>query len=165
MNQIIFLFLILVLAIGLPLFFKISETFQRIRRKDGFSNYNLDGAMGNFPSAQTEVLVQDTYPPIGKNQISNNSAYNIWWHYPTFKLGSYDQITNNIRYSNNPDIGGCMPASMCGALYHEKFIKSNYVNPLPPVNPNSGTRIGYFATGKQLIDSLPYTSNMQNSMY
>jgi hypothetical protein len=58
-----------------------------------------------------------------------------------------------------------MPASMCGALYHDKFIKRNYVNPLPPVNPNSGTRIGYFATGKQLIDSLPYTSNMQNIMY
>jgi hypothetical protein len=165
MNQIAFLFLILILAIGLPLFFKISETFQRIRRKDGFSNFHLDSTIGQYPAAQTEVLVQDTYPSIGKNQISNNDAYNIWWHYPTFKLGSYDQITNNIRYSNNPDIGRCMPASMCGALYHKKFIESNYVKPLSPVNPNSGTRVGYFATEKQLIDSLPYRSNMQNIMY
>ena len=165
MNQNLFLFLILVLAIGMPLFFKMSESFQRITTKDGFSNFHLDSTIGQYPASQTKVLVQDTYPPIGKNQISDNSAYNIWWHYPTFKLGSYDQITNNIRYSNNPDIGGCMPASMCGALYHERFIKSNYVKPLPPVNPNSGTRIGYFATEKQLIDSLPYRSNMENSMY
>jgi len=165
MNYILFLFLILVIAIGLPIFFKITESPKRINSKEGYSNYSLEEAEGNFPAAQSQVLVQDTYPPIGKNQISNNSAYNIWWHYPTFKLGSYDQITNNIRYSNNPDIGGCMPASMCGALYHEKFIKSNYVKPLPPVNPNSGTRVGYFATCNQFIDSLPYRSNMQNSMF
>ena len=165
MNQIALLFIILVLAIGLPLFFKIRQSFQIMKIKDGFSNFNLDVSSGDLPAVETQVLVQDTYPPIGKNQISNNGAYDIWWHYPTFKLGSYDQITNNIRYSNNPDIGGCMPASMCGALYHEKYIKSNYVNPLPPVNPNSGTRIGYFSTDKQLIDSLPYRSNMQNIMY
>lgn len=165
MNKNTSLFLFLIIAIGLLVFWIILNFFFIYKRKEYFSNYNLDGAMGSFPSAQTEVLVQDTYPPIGKNKLSNNNAFNIWWHYPTFKLGSYDQITNNIRYSNNPDIGGCMPASMCGALYHEKFIKSNYVTPLPPVNPNSGTRVGYFATDKQLIDSLPYRSNMQNIMY
>ena len=53
--------------------------------------------MGNFPSAQTEVLVQDTYPAIGKNQISDNMASDIWWHYPIFTLGSYKQITNNRK--------------------------------------------------------------------
>lgn len=165
MNPIFLLFLILVLVIGLPLIFKIYESLQKNMSMDGFSNFHLDGTIGQYPASQTEVLVQDTYPPIGKNQISNDGAYNIWWHYPTFKLGSYDQITNNIRYSNNPDIGGCMPASMCGALYHDKFIESNYITPLQPVNPNSGTRVGYFATEKQLIDSLPYRSNMQNIMY
>ena len=39
MNKIAFLLLILILAIGLPLFFKISESFKR---RDGYSNYNLD---------------------------------------------------------------------------------------------------------------------------
>jgi hypothetical protein len=159
MNKIAFLLLILILAIGLPLFFKISESFKR---RDGYSNYNLDGANGDYPAAQTEVLVQDTYPSIGKNQLSDNTASDIWWHYPIFTLGSYKQITNNIRYPNNPDEGTCMPASMCGALYHEKFLKSNYVEPLPPLNPDCGTRVGYFDTN---INLLPYRTNVPNILY
>jgi hypothetical protein len=160
MNQIVFLFLILVLALGLPLFLKLKNSIE------GYSNYNLDNAMGNFPQAQTEVLVQDTYPPIGKNQISNDTASDIWWHYPIFKLGSYAQITNNIRYPDNPDEGTCMPASMCGALYHDnKKLGSNYITPLPPLNPVVGTRVGYFDTSVQLVDSLPYRTDMQNILY
>jgi hypothetical protein len=77
MNQIAFLFLILILAIGLPLFFKIYESFKK---REGYSNYTLAGADGNYPAAQTQVLVQDTYPAIGKNQISNNNSSDIWWH-------------------------------------------------------------------------------------
>jgi len=118
--------------------------------------------MGGFPNAQTEVLVQDTYPPIGKNQISNETAADMWWHYPTFKVGSYDQITNNIRYPNNPDIGRCTPASVCGALYHEKKTGSNYIEQLPPVNPTSGTRIGYFTTDDNL---LPFRTDTPNILY
>jgi hypothetical protein len=156
MNQIIFLFLILVLAIGLPLFLKLNNSIE------GYTNYSLAGAMGNFPDAQTEVLVQDTYPSIGKNAISNETAADMWWHYPTFKVGSYDQITNNIRYPNNPDVGRCTPASVCGALYHEKKIGSNYVEQLPPVNPISGTRVGYFTTDENL---LPFRTDTPNILY
>ncbi len=156
MNQIVFLFLILVLAIGLPLFLKLNNSIE------GYSNYSLAGAMGNFPDAQTKVLVQDTYPPIGKNEISNDTAADIWWHYPTFEVGSYDQITNNIRYPNNPDIGRCTPASMCGALYHEKKTGSNYIEQLPPVNPDSGTRVGYFTTDENL---LPFRTDTPNILY
>ena len=156
MNQIVFLFLILVLAIGLPLFLKLNNSIE------GYSNYSLAGAMGNFPDAQTKVLVQDTYPPIGKNEISNDTAADIWWHYPTFEVGSYDQITNNIRYPNNPDVGRCTPASMCGALYHEKNTGSNYIEQLPPVNPDSGTRVGYFTTDENL---LPFRTDTPNILY
>lgn len=159
MNQIVFLLLLLIIAIGLPLVFNFSNIIE------GYSNYSLEQAMGSVPDSQTKVLVQETYPPIGKNEISNDNASDIWWHYPTFKLGSYAQITNNIRYPNNPDIGSCTPASMCGALYHDKFLGTNYVNPLPPVNPDSGTRVGYFTTDEQLIDNLPYRTNMQNILY
>ena len=159
MNQIVFLFLILVLAIGLPLFLKMYNSIE------GYANYSLDGAMGDFPKAQTEVLVQDTFPAIGKNQISNNSASDIWWEYPIFQLGSYKQITNNIRYQDNPDEGTCMPASMCGALYHDIKAQSNYVKPLPPVNPDCGTRVGYFDTNVQLVDSLPYRTDIANILY
>ena len=159
MNQIIFLFLLIVLALGLPLVFNISNILE------GYSNYSLDQASGNFPDAQTQVLVQDTFPPIGKNQISDDDASEIWWHYPTFQLGSYDQITNNIRYPNNPDVGRCTPASMCGALYHQRKNCSNYVTPLPPVPADSGTRVGYFTTNEQLVTSLPYRTDMQNILY
>ena len=99
---------------------------------------------------------------IGNNVISNETASNMWWHYPTFKVGSYDQITNNIRYPNNPDVGRCMPASMCGALYHEKKIGSNYVEQLPPVKPDSGTRIGYFTTDKNKAKIFNFMNDVNN---
>lgn len=159
MNQIVFLLLLIILAIGLPLVFKLSNTYE------GYSNYGLNQAMGNVPDSQTQVLIQDTYPLIGKNQISNNTSAKMWWHYPIFQLGSYKQITNNIRYPNNPDIGGCMPGSMCGALYGEKKTGDNYIKTLPPINPDSGTRVGYFSTDEQLVDSLPFRTNMQNILY
>jgi hypothetical protein len=147
------LILLLVLILGCLRFKHLHE---------GYSNYNLAGAEGAYPSSQTSVLVQDSYPPIGVNQISNDGAADIWWHYPSFSVGSYKQITNNIRYSNNPDVGRCTPASMCGALYHDKQLKSNYIEPLPPVNPNCGTRVGYFSTSGSF---LPYRTDMQNILY
>jgi hypothetical protein len=159
MNQIVFLFLILVLAIGLPLFFKIKES---LKNSEGYVNYTLDRAMGDFPSAQTDLLVQDSYPRINRYGISNNNSSDIWWHFPTFKLGSYAQITNNIRYPNNPDEGTCQPSSMCGSLYHEKQNHSNYVKPLPPINPSCGTRVGYFTTNKNLM---PFRTDVPNILY
>jgi hypothetical protein len=159
MNKIVFLLLLIILGVGLPLIFNFSNSFE------GYSNYSLDQSTGKFPDSQTKVLVQDTYPPIGKNQISNDTANDIWMDYPVFQLGSYDQMTNNIRYPDNPDEGTCMPASMCGALYHDKKTGDNDVKPLPPVNPTCGTRIGYFTTDEQLIDSLPFRTDMQNVLY
>ncbi len=158
MNEKLFLLLLIILAVGLPLVFNFSPTFE------GYSNYKSTQAMGGYPDAQTQVLVQDTYPAIGKNELSNATANNMWQSYPTFTLGSYDQITNNIRYPRNPDIGRCTPASMCDALYESKDLGSNTITPLPPVS-NSGTRIGYFTTNDQLIDSLPFSSDGPNVLY
>jgi hypothetical protein len=159
MNQKVFLLSLIILAISLPFVFKFSNIYE------GYENYSLVQTMGKVPDSQTQVLVQDTYPAIGINQISNNTSNDIWWHYPIFKLGSYDQITNNIRYPNNPDEGTCMPGSMCGALYNEKKIGNNYITPLPLVNSVSGTRVGYFTTNGQLTDSLPFRTDMQNILY
>lgn len=159
MNSIVFLLLLIILSLGLPLIFNFTNFAE------GYSNYSLDQSMGKIPDSQTQVLVQDTYPAIGKNEISNDDANDIWWHYPIFQLGSYDQITNNIRYPDNPDVGRCTPASMCGALYHNKKTGNNYVKPLPPVDPYSGTRVGYFTTDQQLVDNLPFRTDMQNILY
>ena len=164
MNKLVILFLILLLLIAVLLFFR--RRFFDSRSLEGYSNYNLENAMGNVPVSESHVLVQDTYPPIGKNQLSNQSSNDMWWHYPTFQLGSYAQITNNIRYPNNPDDGRCMPGAMCGALYHEKKdMPSNYVTTLPLVNPDCGTRVGYFTTDEQLTSSLPFRTNLQNILY
>ena len=113
---------------------------------------NFVPIMSTVSSAQPQSLVgnedsnrllQDIYPSTNKNTISEESSNTNWWHYPTFAVGSYSQITNNIKYPNNPDIGTCSPSSMCGALYHEKSTGTNYITPLPPVSGN-GTRVGYF---------------------
>lgn len=157
-NKFLFLFLLILISLSLPLIYNFNNF-------EGYANYYLDQVSGNFPDAQTQVLVQNTYPPIEKNQISDNTSNDIWWHYPIFKLGSYSQITNNIKYPNNPDEGTCMPASMCGALYHSKETGDNSVKILPPINPDQGTRIGYFTTKGQLVDSLPFRTNMQNILY
>jgi hypothetical protein len=154
MNKLILLVVILLVAVTLPFFLKINI--------DGFTNNNLERDMESTPGTESDILLKDSYPPTGRTGITNNTSSDTWWHYPTFKLGSYAQITNNIRYSNNPDLGSCMPVSMCGALYHDKQEKSNYIKPLPPLNPDCGTRVGYFDTG---INLLPYRSNMQNILY
>lgn len=152
LMPILFVFIVILIII----------VFNKSKMSEGYDNYHLENAMGSVPSSQTNVLVQDTYPITGINGISNNGASDIWWHFPNFKLGSYDQITNNLRYPNNPDEGTCMPASMCGALYREKHIKSNYISELPPISPECGTRIGYFTTNKNM---LPFRTNIPNVLY
>jgi hypothetical protein len=156
MKETLFFILIIVLAIGIPAVFKYS------RYVEGYVSLNLAATPGEFPKSQTDVLVQDFYPPIGKNQLSTDGANDIWWHRPIFKVGSYAQITNNIKYPNNPDVGSCTPAGMCGALYHENQEASNYVKPLPPVNPECGTRVGYYSTDENL---LYFRTNEQNILY
>ena len=154
--KILIAFLFFLIVVALPLFYKSYIS------KEGFSNYYLGSTDGIYPSSQTDVLVQDTYPITGKNGVSNEGSNEIWWHYPIFEVGSYDQITNNIRYSNNPDTGRCMPANFCGALYKEKQLKSNYIKPLPPVDPTAGTRVGYFTTD---VNMLPFRTDVPNILY
>jgi len=164
---------VLFFILGFILLYHIVKyyTVKTMKITENYQNYDINSAMStglggykkdkqSFP--ETDVLLQDSYPLTGRKGISNNGAANIWWHYPIFELGSYDQITNNIRYSNTPDEGTCMPASMCGALYKEKQLKTNYVKPLPPINPECGTRVGYFDTN---VNLLPFRSDMQNILY
>jgi hypothetical protein len=141
MKSFFLLLIIIILSLGLPLFFNMSKSIT-----ENYSNYTLAGAKGEYPIATDNLLVQDSYSLTGNKEISNNTAYDIWWHYPIFKVGSYAQITNNIKYSNNPDEGTCMPSSMCQTLYKEKQLESNYTYPLQPVNSKSGTRINYYTT-------------------
>jgi hypothetical protein len=147
MNNMIFLFLIIVIGITLPFiynnFYNITENFT-----DSLGTSSLGS--GNFPSSEINTLIQDSYPSTGNNGVSTQSSSKMWWHYPIFKVGSFDQITNNFKYPNNPDIGNCTPSEFCGALYKTKHLKSNHIKPLLPVNDSCGVRVGYFSTDKDI---------------
>ena len=126
------LFVILILALSL---------YKKI---EGFSGLYDLSTPGTFPKSVNQAILND-YPLINKNETSNNNYNQIWWHYPVFKLGSYKQVTNNLKYYDNPDNGTCVRADFCGALYKNKQdTKSNITLPLPPVQ--QGLRVGYFIT-------------------
>jgi hypothetical protein len=161
MNKFIFLLILLLLSIAIPLFFNISKSLNII--KEGFDSYKyLGDAIGPFQNSESDLLVQDSYPLKNNIKVTSDTSNKIWWHYPTFKLGSYEQITNNLKYPNNPDIARCTPTEFCGSIYRDNQEKTNYIKPLPPIDPECGTRVGYFTTEQNL---LPFRTNMSNILY
>lgn len=115
---------------------------------------------GLYPRSQDRVILDD-YPQIGSNETSNNNYSNIWSNYPVFPLASFEQITNNLRYHENPDEGTCVRADFCGALYKNKKVPSNVVNPLPPAQEGPGARVGYFRSEpNELYFSIPTNENI-----
>lgn len=143
MNKLLFLSTIIILGVYLPMLFssRFSEGF------DNFTEFIL-AMPGLFPETVDNTRKLSFYPSTGHKGVSNYEAYDMWWRYPIFKVGSYKQMTNNIRYPNNPDNGTCMPADVCFALYDNNQEASNIVEPLPPVPncPQSGARVGYTRT-------------------
>ena len=128
---------------------------------EGFSGlYDLT-VPGTFPKSVEQAILDD-YPKIGKNETSNKNYSDIWWEYPTFKLGSFKQITNNLRYYDNPDEGTCISADFCNAVYYnKKDNKSNIINPLPPAQEGPGARVGYFRSEpNELYFSIPTNENI-----
>ncbi len=118
---------------------------------EGFQSYNLEkmdivSQTNGYPLTENNVLIQDSYRISGKNGVTKDQGSKIWWHYPIFKVGSFKQLTNNLRYYNNPDTGNCMAADFCGTLYKDKKNKSNIVLPLPPVAPSNGVRVNYYSS-------------------
>ena len=153
------IFILLLILCVIIFIYKKNSLLKMMENYQNYQNYNTTkkthlgskNKIGRYLFPQSYVLVEDTYPVTGSRNISNNEANDIWWHWPTFKVGSYAQITNNIKYPNNPDVGQCMPSSFCGALYKEKQTHTNYTHVLPPVNSGCKTRVGYFATDVNLL--------------
>ena len=135
--SLVFLIVILCVSLTLALFIPKLEAFSGL--------FDLSNP-GSFPKSLDQAILND-YPLINKNQTSNNNYNQIWWHYPIFQVGSYKQITNNMKYPNNPDEGTCTTAEFCGALYKENPNNpTNYYHPLPPVMPTSENevRVNYY---------------------
>ena len=128
---------------------------------EGFQKYTDDTRNPALYPLSVDKAILNDYPQIGKNETSNKNYSDIWWKYPIFTLGSYEQITNNLRYRNNPDDGQCIRADFCDALYHNKKNKSNIVNPLPQAEEGDGARVGYFRTEpNKLYFSIPDNENI-----
>lgn len=146
-------FLIIIIAISLYL-------APLIRNIEGFKSGTFTRVEGDYPLSVNQAILDD-YPLIGKNEVSNDSASTMWWHYPIFSLPSFKQQTNNLRYRYNPDDGTCTRPEFCGALYHNIKNKSNEIKPLPPAEEGSGARVGYFRTEpNQLYYSIPTNENI-----
>jgi hypothetical protein len=130
---------------------------------EGFNNNDLENlSNNNYPLTENNVLIQDSYKISGKNGVTKDQGSKIWWHYPIFKVGSFKQLTNNLRYYKNPDTGVCMAADFCGTLYKDNKAKSNIITQLPPVEPSFGARVNYYNTADNM---LAYRSDTVNILY
>lgn len=144
MNNIEPIILVLLVLIVIIVYFTKSSN------KNGFDNYNL-ASPGYYPENVVTPLLKGEYPLTGNKNVSSNEYSDIWWHYPAFRVGSYKQITNNLRYYRNPDEGTCIGAEFCGALYHDKKTPTNISIPLDPVPNGEGPRINYYRTNVDLL--------------
>jgi len=121
--------------------------YSQSKKTEGYTNI-----LANYPASDNKPIL-NSYKFTGRNTVNRNNYNNIWWHYPIFSLGSYAQITNNLKYRKNPDDGSCITADFCGPLYKDNKVKSNVAKPLPPapkITPNS-VRVNYFTTNNNLF--------------
>ncbi len=144
----LFLLILFISALIIPYFYTELKPYFSL---EGFESYNLEkmdiiSKTNGYPLAENSPLIQDSYKITGKNGVTKDQGSKIWWHYPIFKVGSFKQLTNNLRYYKNPDIGNCMAAEFCGTLYKDNKNKSNIVLPLPPVAPSNGVRVNYYSS-------------------
>ena len=120
-------------------FYNKASRFER----EGYDNLANPGQY----SKSDENPILDSYKFTGRKEVNHNNYSTNWWQYPIFKLGSYSQITNNLRYRKNPDDGTCITPDFCGVLYKDEHVLSNISKPLPPVpNGFTKTRVNYYTT-------------------
>jgi len=115
-----------------------------------FSNNGSPNSPGNYPASEDGPLLSKHYL---RKTVSDNNTSDIWWHFPIFKVGSFAQVTNNLKYRRNPDDGTCIRADFCGALYNDDQLKTNISEPLPPAPliTGSSTRVNYYTTNNNLF--------------
>lgn len=115
----------------------------------------------NTSSYDSNFLIADSFQIDTQNMVSSNEYSDIWWHNPVLHSPSYEQITNNLKYQYNPDIGNCERAEFCGAYYKDDRItpNTNVQTPLDPA-PLGQNRIGYYTTPIDLTmgnsENMPY---------
>ena len=152
MSKYILLIAIILFGLSLASIFNMYESFQTILQHKLSPNI--------YPESTEQVILND-YPQIHENETSTNNYSDIWFDYPVFDVGSFKQMTNNLRYHKNPDQGNCVRADFCGALYHDSPQMSNVVKSLPPAEKGSGARVGYYRSEpNELFYSIPTNENI-----
>jgi hypothetical protein len=99
-----------------------------------------------------DLLLNNDFPLTKSQNVSKNDASDVWKDYPVLKVGSFDQITNNLKYFRNPDIGNCSPEEFCGSLYKDKDHKKNTAQWLKPISTLCNEiRVNYYNTTPNLV--------------
>ena len=106
----------------------------------------------NISASNKPIL--DNFQYTGNKKVGNKNISDVWWKAPVFEVGSFTQVTNNLRYRRNPDNGSAIRSEMSDVLYlDKKQITSNISEPLPPaklITPNS-VRVNYYTTEPNLF--------------
>ena len=145
------IFLLIITVLGLYL--------APILKMEGFKSQDLS-TPGIYPVSVDKPIL-NSFPLTGNKGVSNKNYQDIWRDYPEFSKSSFEQITNNLRYVDNPDEGTCIRADMCNALYKNRKHKSNKVCPLPPAQQGAGARVGYYRSDPNLLFfSIPTNENI-----
>jgi hypothetical protein len=141
--------------ISVAIFTLIICTFMKWSiKKEGFSSmekYNRILMPGDYPLSADEPLLHGVFPTTGAKGVSNYGSATLWQYKPVVEVGSFDQITNNMKNIANPDDGSCAPGNMCGALYKDRKVPSNITQPLQPTPFGSGARVGFYRNSDYLL--------------
>ena len=138
--------IIFIIIIWWIIYYLYKNKFFRSDQRDLFQNMSggtLQNA-GKYPFFDLNPLLIGFYPLTGRKSVSNDDYQKIWWTYPVLPLGSFEQVTNNLKYRYNPDDGQCITADFCGAIYKDKKVPSNVAKMLPPVASGKGARVNYY---------------------
>jgi hypothetical protein len=143
MNPTYLLLLILFIAVAYSIFM-VKEGF-------GTGASTFPSVLGKYPASENGgILDGGIYPAKGEKVIGQNQEQNLWKYYPVYEVGSYEQKTNNVRYSKNPDIGKCTPAEFCGTFYKSaELVPPNMsipLDPTPPAQNDESARVNYYWT-------------------
>jgi hypothetical protein len=86
--------------------------------------------------------------PISNNPVSTQQYSREWYLYPVFSIPSFKQMTNNLKYFNNPSIAHESPEDFLDTFYGSKSAKSNIVSygEINPILTYHEPRVGYWNT-------------------
>lgn len=143
--------LIIIVLMSLPSLFRIvpcgwgNKESSSTLPQEGKQNRLLENVYPLKQPSIKKVRIDDV-PQLETNLLSSDTSRDIFLKYPLFQLGTYEQVTNNIKFPQNPDNGTSLQPELSDTLYANKtLVESNIVSILPPVSKTTkGRRVGYY---------------------